>query len=366
MIKLKKDWIIPETEQTKRMKGYALSYAYVNSGELYRLLDTEVLNKLVVRIKNHNIELKSDIQFGKKVITSEELFLSNLDRYISYVKNHYFVDSIEQYMLIELSLDNKYADVLFDERDFHSEENYYFYFDKFRKMFFFNLYENIMFFKNKFANDSNLYKMSKLLKKYKYSDAEDILTIENILSRTIMLRYSNLVNAFNYYKNINKRDFDFYGYQVEWLVSQYFENEQEKLYKTKVSDNYIKTFNNGILIFNIISDYSKLKNDDEILIEFGYQDKYFTCKKKDYFLRKYELQKLIERLEHPKKIDNYKPYEETLDFIDPSLSFELWNIVKKECLLIRFKPEKGLNYYNIDLEYYDIPKLVQIIKRQMK
>ena len=88
-----------DTEQTKRMKKLVLGDAYVNT-EMYKLLNYENLHKLVVKIQKGELKLSSDLVYGKYTITKEEKFLENLDHYISYVKNHYFIDSMELTLLI--------------------------------------------------------------------------------------------------------------------------------------------------------------------------------------------------------------------------------------------------------------------------
>ena len=44
---MEKEWIVPDTEQTKRMKQYAVSDVYLNSGELLKLLSTKELIQLM-------------------------------------------------------------------------------------------------------------------------------------------------------------------------------------------------------------------------------------------------------------------------------------------------------------------------------
>ena len=55
------------------------------------------------------VKLNSTLLYGRAIITTEERFLENLNKYIGYVRDHYFINHIEQFCLIETSLTNKYT-----------------------------------------------------------------------------------------------------------------------------------------------------------------------------------------------------------------------------------------------------------------
>ena len=106
---LASEFILEDTKQTARMKEMALSDAYSCSGEMYKLLSYEVMHNLVKKIKKGEVKLKSDLVYGKDVITTEEKFLENLDHYIGYIRDNYLIEHHELLCLIELSLGNKYS-----------------------------------------------------------------------------------------------------------------------------------------------------------------------------------------------------------------------------------------------------------------
>lgn len=112
------DYILKDTEQTKRMKNLSLGRCYTNSGDIYKLLDYKVLHDLVVKIKTGSVKISNTLIYGTEIITKEEKFLENLDNYISFIKDNYFLDSWEILCLIEVSLENKYSEILFCEEDF--------------------------------------------------------------------------------------------------------------------------------------------------------------------------------------------------------------------------------------------------------
>ena len=130
--------MVKETEQIKRMKELSLNSVYSCCGEIYRLFSYENLPKLIKKIKMGEVKLNSTLLYGRDIITTEERFLENLNKYIGYVRDHYFVNHIEQFCLIETSLTNKYTKCLFELKDYHVDENYEYYHDMFRKMFMFN------------------------------------------------------------------------------------------------------------------------------------------------------------------------------------------------------------------------------------
>lgn len=214
---------LKDEDQIVRMRNLSLKPWYSCSGELYKLLNTEVVQNLVKKIKKGEIKLNSDLVYEKNVITTEEKFLENLDRYVGYVRDNYYVDHIEQLALIELSLTSKYSDVLFSERDFHTNDNYKYYYDQFRKMFMDNLYQNAFYLKEFCDTNSAIEKFINKCKNYNYDDENDIIKIEKIFKKIINKRKNNLFNAFIPYSEYNENSFGFYGFQVEWVLSEYFE-----------------------------------------------------------------------------------------------------------------------------------------------
>ena len=105
---LSNDFILADTDQTKRLKEICLSSsAYSCSGEIYKLLSREVLHELVKRIPNKSIKLPSDLLYGKKVITSEEKFLQVREVYHDLItciiplhKNmHYYLNKLLSFFL---------------------------------------------------------------------------------------------------------------------------------------------------------------------------------------------------------------------------------------------------------------------------
>ena len=108
---MKKEWIVPDTEHTKRMKEYAVSDVYSNGSDLCKLLSIKGMHSLVEKIKKGNIDA-SKLVFGRETITLEERFLENVDRYITYIRDNFYFSSTEQLLTIEESLSNKYAKIL--------------------------------------------------------------------------------------------------------------------------------------------------------------------------------------------------------------------------------------------------------------
>lgn len=215
------DLYIEDTTQTKRMKELALNFAYSNNGEMFRLLSMKVGHNLVKKIKKGIVRLPSIIKYGRNEITNEEKFLENLDNYITYVKNHYYINNVEQLMIIELSLENKYSSILYSDIDFYNGANYEEYHDAYRKMFFYNFYKNILFYSNS-EDNRYCFKVKQELNDLNYDNSKDILKIEELFERIIINRKNNLFNGFVDYKKINKKQYSFYSLQLEWIIEDYY------------------------------------------------------------------------------------------------------------------------------------------------
>ena len=219
--------MVKETEQIKRMKELSLNSVYSCCGEIYRLFSYENLPKLIKKIKMGEVKLNSTLLYGRDIITSEERFLENLNKYIGYVRDHYFVNHIEQFCLIETSLTNKYTKCLFELKDYHVDENYEYYHDMFRKMFMFNFYDNIFYFSNWVDEESSIKKFVNKFKDYNFNDKKDILEIEKEFIKIIANRKDNFINAFLHHSKMKERDYNFYICQIEWVLDDTYKEEEK-------------------------------------------------------------------------------------------------------------------------------------------
>lgn len=356
---MRKDYILTDTAQTKRLKELCLSNsAYSCGGDIYKLLNYDTLHELVKKIPEKTIKLKSSLLYGKDTITSEEKFLENLDKYIGYVKDNYFIKHSELTLLIELTLNNKYNEILFEMDDFHENENYIKYHDAFRKMFLYNFYDNICFY-SKFVNRySSINLFLDEIKYLDFDDSEDIILIENYLSKIISNRFDNVYNSFIPYNEAEEKQYNFYIHQVDWVLSDYYEKGTYK-FDIKDTDYYIDLYGGDKLIFNILKN-KKFK--DEILVRFGIINKNF-CADKVVIFRKKEFKNILNRL---KKIDVSKKYDETYDFVDPSLRFNFWNEEGIQFLDIFFEYSDNIsNKYMVALDTEDTKNLYELICKQV-
>ena len=214
--------ILDDNKQITRMKKMSLNPVYSCSGEMYKLLSYEVMHKLVKKIKKCKICLSNDLIYGRDVISSEEKFLYNLNKYIGYVKNNYFMEHEEQLYLIELSLSNKYSDVLFSLLEYNTEESCNYYDDQFRKMFLYNFYNNIFLFE-KYSNEySAIKKFVNMFKDYNFDSEEDVKKVEVIFKEINTKRRKWLFNIFLPSNEFDDKYLEFYFYQLEDLLEQYF------------------------------------------------------------------------------------------------------------------------------------------------
>ena len=217
-----------DTEQIKRMKELTLNSVYSCCGEIYRLFGYDNLPKLVKKIKKGEVKLNSKLLYGRNIITTEERFLENLDKYIGYVRDHYFINHIEQFCMIETSLSNKYTKCLFELKDYHNDENYNYYNDMYRKMFIFNFYDNIFYFSNYVDDKSSIKKFVNKFKDYNFDNKDDILIIEKEFIKIITNRNNNLINSFVHHSEIKPRDYNFYICQIEWILDDSYKVEKEE------------------------------------------------------------------------------------------------------------------------------------------
>ncbi len=314
------DYILEDTEQTKRMKEFALRRCYTNSGEMYKLLDFKVLHDLVVKIKKGSIKLSSNLVYGTDKITREEKFLENLDRYISFVRDNYHIESWEMLIIIELTLNSKYSDILFCDDDFHSEKNYKKYQDAFIRIFIDNLYSNAYFLETLVEDDTNIIKFTKKFKDYNLKDSEELREIDFVIKKIIDRRKNNLFNSFVPYKEYNEKNLKFYAHQVDWVLGEYF--DYRTVYDVLRSDNKIIVKDNTEFTFEILTDVDKAQEDDHIEVYYRIRNDFISFDNKAELFRKSELLELLDTLEEF-ETQSYNMDKE-ITFIDANMKIYLW------------------------------------------
>lgn len=363
---MKMSYNLEDTEQTKRLKELALGGAYFNCGEIYKLLNYKELHSLCKLIKKGTIKLKSKLIYGKLEITNEEKFLENLDHYISYVKNTYRIEHMEQLFLAEIGLDNKFAkECLLLLNDFHSDGNYKTYFNYFRRMFIFSIYENIKHYSSKVDSDSSILKAYNKLKKYDFNDDNDILIIERFIIDIFRFRNNNLCSAFEPYRNIEQKEKTiFYISQLEWVLNDYYENIEDSKYIIKKDDNIVNTHNTTIL-FNIKSNVKKCKKKGKIEVEFGVFNKYINSIAKDILLSKEELDTIYRMLGNI--INKKRKYRDIVSFVDTTLKFDFDFCGSDNFLDIIYElPNCAGDFYNISIGKKAIIELYELLEKQYK
>lgn len=359
---MSQNYVLEDTEQTKRMKKLCFSSAYSCGGEIYKLLSYETLHELVKKISKGEIKLKSDLLYGKCIITKEEKFIENLDKYIGYIKDNYHISHYELPLLIELSLKNKYSDILFSLEDYHEGENYHKFIDGFRKMFLFNIVNNAHFYVERTTIISSIRYFISDISKYNFNNKEDIIEIEKIMKRILNNKKDNIYDAYVPHTEVKSRDYDFYTLKLEMVLNSYYEENTGEVFDLKKDDKFIKLYNEDILLFNVCSKPSKLDRDGQVVIEFGVKNKNFNAKKENIRFRKDEWATLCKRL---KKVKIDEVYHQEYDFVDSSLRFEFFNDEGIQYLDIRFEYSNNGDAYWISFTQEDTEELYKLIKEQI-
>ena len=208
---------IKDMIRIKRMKKIALSSIYCCSGEIYKLLDDEIVKKLILNIDNGKIKLKSDLYYGKINISLEENFISILDSYIGYVRDTYSIKHNGLIMILSETLKNRYNKCLFSKKEYHFDTNMFR--QAFKRMFCANLISNTCYYAKIDVNKqyNNIHKANDFLKEKKINDEKDLHTIENFYINLINNCNVNLYNLFIPYNEVNKQEVLFYLNQLDYF-----------------------------------------------------------------------------------------------------------------------------------------------------
>lgn len=90
----------------------------------------EILNSLN---ENIYIDVSSNLIHKDCKINQIEQFIFNMDNYITYIKGNIFINNFELRYIINLTLYNKYSKVLYSDKYYYNNINYYT--GNFKKMF---------------------------------------------------------------------------------------------------------------------------------------------------------------------------------------------------------------------------------------
>ena len=353
-------------EQVKRMKKYAVSGVYSHGGDLYKLLNAEKMQPLLMKIRKGSIDA-SKLIFGKDTITLEERFLENVNRYIAYIKDNFYFNGTEQNLTIEESLTNKYAKILLCKDNVHSGyhqyENIRKYTAGFIRMYLYNFYKNIFLFSKLYKDNLCTKRLENELSKFDFDDDEDILKIKKIFARIVNLRKNNIYNCFVSMKNIRKNQYYCYAFQLERCLIDYYSLNWSERYNYGPIDNYFITEDGSTILFNVLS-----KENSNYKIEFGVQNPYFSAKRDNLHMTVEELNNLINRFKkcYQTKKDN-KESNEKIDFMNSAIKFDFWkDRANYELVEIEFHFNSSTEYYNVSLEREDIMRFIKLLENSTR
>lgn len=219
---MERNYLLKDTLQIKRMKKHSLLWVYGCSGEIYKLLSLEVLHNLAKKIEKGTLELKSDLLYGRTIITYEENFISILDKYIGYVRDNYNINHNELVIILEQTLKNVYSRCFFIKSDYHEMPELFI--KSFKQVFLANLVYNTTFYTKKDIgkNYHALQRANMFLETKKLNEHKDLEEIEKFFKKVINNRKSNLYNLFVPHGEIDKKQLDFYIHQVDWIYDDYY------------------------------------------------------------------------------------------------------------------------------------------------
>lgn len=162
-----------------------------NISDLISLYKDGFLDKLLIK-KSYNIKIKAILIKNCKEVDINYQIISNLDKYISYVKNTLLIDQLLIRYIVSLTINNKYNRILKSNKYFPDNSNIYN--QNFEKMLFLNYKKNYS-----------------LLKKYniKFHDNNELIDIIN--------RHKK--KAFVYFEIINKQNLNFYFNIIDYIES---------------------------------------------------------------------------------------------------------------------------------------------------
>lgn len=214
MNNIKKQYMI------NKIKRLCFHTAYFSGSEIYRLLKYDTLKEMIFKIKKGNIKLSSTLLFGKKEITAEEQFVYILNRYITFVKDNFFIGTNEVIIIIEETIKSKYSKVLYSKKEFNKLENHKYYYNSFKRMFLEQVFNNFKKLFNEYNNEPFFKKLSSL----SLDNDEDLEQIFLTFKEIINFRHKDL---YYFFENTNNNTYGKDLYIIKWksLINDYIKSD---------------------------------------------------------------------------------------------------------------------------------------------
>ncbi|MBR4178481.1 MAG: hypothetical protein IKR57_03945 [Bacilli bacterium] len=160
-------------------------YIYLNNlSDIITISKDEKFDTLLNKLDDVKVKVSSHLIHDKNNISSYEQFFFNLDNYITFLKNHLFINQFEIRIIVTLTIYNKYNKILYDKDYYY--KNIKKYEDSFIKMFMYSYIRNISFI-NKYI----------YIKKRSFEEL-----IDNI--------NKSKKRSYSYFENINSKNITFY------------------------------------------------------------------------------------------------------------------------------------------------------------
>lgn len=117
-----------------------LSKNYINNAsDIKKILDD--INLLNIKTKYKKVYVTSHLIHSEKYISVNEQIIFNLDNYITYIKSLIYINPLELRYIINLTLNNKHNKILYSDKYYYNNVDYYI--KRFNKMFMYNYLLNM-------------------------------------------------------------------------------------------------------------------------------------------------------------------------------------------------------------------------------
>lgn len=166
----------------KNLKKECLKDIYTNKTELYNLINNKYVKKLINQLDESQTKITSTLVHKKDYLEHYELFLYNLDYFISYFKTKFIIRNVEFEYILSIIFKSQYANVFLEKKFIHDNEDFDYFIIEFQKLITDYFIKNLTFFQYCF---------------------DDLFTKEKITANNLNIdTKNNLDKYFNLLKNI--------------------------------------------------------------------------------------------------------------------------------------------------------------------
>ena len=206
----------------KKILRIVLNSEYIqNKNLIFTFLLGDTLDNYINSLDDNKVNIKINTVIKKGYFTSEEQFLSILDRFITYLSN--ILNNITLLeKIFSMCVNNEHGKVLLSKKYIFDNDNINYFYNKFNLMIINNFYNNLLILKNELTYELDTIDID--LNKFNINNSKDVKKITRILGDICFVNTDREYMLLSLFNSINKINNKILLDHFEILISNYIKN----------------------------------------------------------------------------------------------------------------------------------------------